>query len=169
MRRRAAHATRRIIPHRLGTVAGRLRTTAARHSGAVLQAARSNLLSFGLMLLMSVLILMLLINFGSQVVQSARLETDRAALETAVEDLRRDNDTLLGAVEYAESDVNVERIAREQLNYARDGDIVILPQVTLPTPTPAPQVATPAPLPLPAPNWQRWYGALFPSGDTVTR
>ncbi len=161
MRRRAAHATKRLIPWQVSTILPRVRAVIVHHSAAALQAARTSALSLGLMLVMIVLIMMLLINFGNQVMQSARLEADRAALQAEVASLAQENTQLQAAVEYAESDVNVERIAREQLNYARADDTVVLPQINLPVPAPLPEPALALPEPTQVPNWQRWYSALF--------
>ncbi|NJM06069.1 septum formation initiator family protein [Candidatus Gracilibacteria bacterium] len=108
------------------------------------------------------LIGILLVSFINQVIQSANLEAQRAALEVEVAELRRNNDELRAAVDYAESDVNVERIAREQLGYAREGDIVVLPQLVVPTPAATPPPAATA---LEAPptraNALRWWDILL--------
>ncbi len=114
-----------------------------------------------LTLALALLTLSLLINFGGQVLQSARLEARKLSLATEVALLEAENQQLLGAVEYAESDANVERIAREQLGYAREGDIVILPQEPLPTPEPPAAVPTPLPPSVSTPNWQRWWLTFF--------
>ncbi|MEI8167805.1 MAG: septum formation initiator family protein, partial [Chloroflexales bacterium] len=76
------------------------------------------------------------------------------------------NTHLEGAVTYTESDVYVEQVAREQLGYARDGDIVILPRLVAPTPAPTPNPAAPpvSPATVPTtPNWQRWWRAFAPA------
>lgn len=117
----------------------------------------------GVTLVLAMLTLSLMFNFGSQVIQSAQLEARRASLAAEVAQFATQNQQLLGVVEYAESDANVERVAREQLGYARDGDIVILPQVPLPTPTPTAEKPSVQPAIIPAPNWQRWWRALFPA------
>lgn len=106
--------------------------------------------------------LSLLINFGTQVLQSTRLEARRASLATEVTQLETGNRQLQGEVEFAESNANVERVAREQLGYTREGEIVVLPQ--FPTPTPVPTTATSEALPPPVelPNWRRWWAAFFP-------
>jgi cell division protein FtsB len=121
------------------------------------------LLSICLGAIMVALIGLLIANFVGQVMQSARLEASRAALQVEVDQLRAEQRTLEGAVDYAESDVNVERIAREQLGYARDGDTVILPQIAAPTPAPPiSPAAAPAPTPAPAAsNVRRWWDAFF--------
>lgn len=107
----------------------------------------------------------LLINFSSQVLQATRLETRRGTLATEVALLEAENQALQGAVEYAESNANVERVAREQLGYTRAGDTVLLPQ--FPVATPVPTAAPPAALPPPArePNWRQWWGAFFPPSN----
>lgn len=151
------------MPRSLSVAVPKLGAAMLHHSRGALAAARGSVLSLGLMLIMAVLIVMLLVNFGTQVVQSARLESNRAALQAEVDRLRYETMQLEGAVEFAESDVNVERVAREQLNYAREGDQVILPQVTLPPAAPAPEAIAPLPEPAVVPNWQRWYQVLFPT------
>ncbi len=116
-------------------------------------------------LALALLTLSLLINFGGQVLQSTRLEARRVSLATEVAQLEAENRALESAVEYAESNVNVERVAREQLGYTREGDIVILPQFPAAVPTPTavpPEVVS---LPVRPPNWQQWWSAFFP-GDT---
>jgi cell division protein FtsB len=164
MKRKRQHATRQMLrlPTRrlsapgVGALVGRL-ALVARSGGR-------GLLSLGLGAIMVALIGLLIANFVGQVLQSARLEASRAALEAEVDQLTAEQSTLKAGVAYAESDVNVERIAREQLGYARDGDTVILPQVAAatPAPTPAP-AAAPEPTPSPAPNWRRWWEAFFPA------
>jgi cell division protein FtsB len=133
-----------------------------------MQAAWSELggsiLSLGLGLLMLTLIILLLANFVGQVIQNARLEDQRIALEAEVAALEARNATRAGAIAFAESDVSVELLARERLGFARDGDTVLLPQ--LPPVAPAPAAPAPAPDPppaeAPAPNWMRWWRAFFP-------
>lgn len=102
----------------------------------------------------------LLINFINQVLQSAHLEEKQITLATEVAQLQAENLVLEGAVEYAESDMHVERVAREQLGYAREGDIVVLPQIILTTPTPTNTLPQVLPTPTPRPNWQRWWDAF---------
>lgn len=117
-------------------------------------------------LAVALLTLSLLINFGNQVLQSTRLESRKALLSTEVAQLEAENGALHSAVEYAESDANVERVAREQLGYTREGDIVILPQFLAPTPAPTPVPQESAPLPVAEANWLRWWEAFFPPAET---
>jgi cell division protein FtsB len=114
-------------------------------------------------LTLGVLTLSLLYNFTNQVIQSARLEARRVELEESVAQLEAENFRLQGAVEYAESDAHIERMARERLNYAREGDVVVLPLIPAPTPVaPAAAGESPeaVPRPTPEPNWQGWWSAF---------
>lgn len=167
MKRKRDHATRRvlkILPRRSrtpsdGAVIGNLAMLA--RSGS------RGLISLVLGAVMLGLIGLLIANFVGQVMQSARLESERSALQAEVDQLRSEQSQMQAAVAYAESDVHVEQIAREQLGYARDGDTVILPQIAAPTPSPTVSAPAPTPMPTPVPtsipNWQRWWGSFFPS------
>jgi cell division protein FtsB len=156
MRRKTAHATKRLVPRSISIAIPHLFARVIAYCQGFITTARSSIVSLTLMSLMAVLIVMLMINFGNQVVQSARLESDRSALQADVDLLRNETEQLAAAVEHAESDVHVERVAREQLNYAREGDIVVLPQVAIPTPAPTAPPVAPLPEAPTVPNWQRW-------------
>lgn len=105
----------------------------------------------------------LLASFVGQVITSAQMERHKEALRAEIAQLAAENAALQDQIAYAESPAYAERIAREQLGYAREGDTVILP--TFPDPTATPATPTPAPLPTasPEPNWRGWVRALFPS------
>ncbi len=113
------------------------------------------------MLVLVVLTLSLVVHFVRQVVQSTHLDARRIALETENALIEEELVSLRGAVDYAGSDVYVERMAREQLGYAHEGDVVLVPQfeVTDEETTPAPAAL---PLPSPAPNWHLWWRSLNP-------
>jgi hypothetical protein len=117
---------------------------------------------------MLLLMLSLVIHFVNQVLQSAHLETQRAELEAEVAQLEAENQYLLGAVEYVESDLYIERVAREELGYAREGETVVLPVFVAPTPTPPPTTpeAEVPPSPTPQPNWHGWWQSFFPEGKS---
>jgi cell division protein FtsB len=112
-------------------------------------------------LVLLLITLSLLVSFGEQVVQGARMEQQRRDAEAEVAQLRAERDRLEASLAYAESDVYVEQRAREMLNLAREGDTVILPQLPPPAPTatPEPEAVPPPPA---APNWQKWWHAFFP-------
>jgi cell division protein FtsB len=128
-------------------------------------------------LVLGLLTLSLLFNFTQQVIQSAALEAQRATLEARVNTLEAENLHMQGVVAYAESDAYVEHTARERLGFAREGDIVLLPQYVTPTPAagaapaegfadapgdqPLEEIALPAIEPPPVtPNWQGWWEAF---------
>ncbi|NJL34074.1 MAG: septum formation initiator family protein [Chloroflexaceae bacterium] len=87
-------------------------------------------------LALAALTISLMVNFVHQVIQSANLEARRVELQAEAARMETENQQLRGAVEFAESDAYVERIAREQLGYAREGEVVIVPELLLPSPTP---------------------------------
>jgi cell division protein FtsB len=120
--------------------------------------------SLGLGALMLMFIGLLVANFIGQIMQSAALEARRDELAAEVTTMQAENANLEGAVAFTESDVYVERVAREQLGYAREGDTVILPQELLADAPvePAADDDSAVPEAPAAPNWRLWWQALFP-------
>lgn len=114
---------------------------------------------------MVVLSLWMLASFVGQVITSAEIERRRVALESEIARLERENSALSGEVAYAESPAYAERIAREQLGFAREGDTVVLPTFPDVTPAPAESAAPPIPAPTPRSNLSAWAGALFPAAE----
>lgn len=106
--------------------------------------------------------LWMLANFVGQVITSAQMERRAEELQAEITKIAAENEHLKEQVAYAESPVYAERIAREQLNYAREGDTVILPTFPDITPTPLAPTAVPLPPIVSEPNWQGWMRALFP-------
>lgn len=106
--------------------------------------------------------LWLLASFVGQVITSAQMERRKQELQAENAQIEAENEHLKAQVAYAESPVYADRIAREQLGYAREGDTVILP--TFPESTTVAIAPTPAPLPAsaPQPNWRGWVQAFFP-------
>jgi cell division protein FtsB len=106
--------------------------------------------------------LWLLSSFVGQVITGAQMDRRAAELQGEIGQLEAERNQLATQVAYAESPAYAEKIAREQLGYARDGDTVVLP--TLPEATPTPAVPTPAPIAAPPreANWRAWLHALFP-------
>ncbi len=122
-------------------------------------------LALGLAALIVAFISLLLVNFVQQVIQAAVLDARYATLSAEVAELKATNDQLATAVAYSESPAYVERIAREQLGYGREGDVVIRPYLA-PTSQSSvePGLANDAP---PRPersveNWRLWWWAFFP-------
>ncbi|WP_129631171.1 FtsB family cell division protein [Candidatus Oscillochloris fontis] len=169
MKAKRPHATRRILPNWRHVV--RRRSAVEGHTifarlAALARSGGRGLASLLVGAVMLTLIGLLIANFIGQVMLSARLEAQRAALAAEVDQIRAENRQLEAAVDFAESDANVERIAREQLGYARDGDMVLMVQTPPPLPTTSASSdgSTLSPLPPepPAPNWHRWWTAFFP-------
>jgi cell division protein FtsB len=104
----------------------------------------------------------MLFGIVGQVITGAQLEQQRAEAQAEVSKLKAENASLQGDVDYAESPAYAEKVARDELILARDGDTVILP--TYPDVTATAVLPTPAPLPNPTaqPNWRGWQQALFP-------
>lgn len=133
----------------------------------MLRLGGASALSLALGGLMTLLIGLLIVNFVGQVIQNARLEHRRLELEAEVARIQAENAVLAGAVAFTESDVYAERVAREQLGYAREGDVVIFPREARPTATPSVVSEIPAPEPVPTPiaNWRLWWWAFFPPSE----
>lgn len=167
MKRKQRHATRSFFGLPRRRRAGAAAALSSEQILGVLRLSGKSALTIALAALMMIFIGLLLVNFVGQVMQSARLEQRRAALEAEVAQIRAENIAFEGAVAFTESDVYVERVAREQLGYAREGDIVILPRLvppaSAPAPEPAPDPATPALAPRPPENWRLWWRAFFPA------
>jgi len=108
---------------------------------------------------------LLMVNFINQVVQSASLDEHKAILAAEVTELALANQQLAAAVAYSQSPAYVERIAREQLGYGREGDLVIRPY---PAPTSQSAVGadstddTTLRSARSVENWRLWWWAFFP-------
>ena len=105
-------------------------------------------------------------HFVGQVIEAARMDHHIAEQQATNVRFEAENAALEERVIYAESPAYAEQIAREQLGYAREGDMVILP--TLPEQAAIPSAAAPAPLPPPRlePNWRGWLHAFFSPSPT---
>lgn len=103
------------------------------------------------------------VNLVNQLVIARHLERELAAANDQVASLQATTQALAARLEYERSDAAAEAWARD-LGFAREGDVVIVPErVPEVAPTTVPAVApSPVPLPPPLPNWQRWWQAFFP-------
>jgi cell division protein FtsB len=103
--------------------------------------------------------------FVSLVWQGKQQEQEIARGQTAIALQQEQNRRLKEELEYAESDAYVEKMARERLGMARDGEVILIPEIVVRTQTPLPAVARQPAAPAPAgvSNWRRWLAAL--SGD----
>lgn len=113
-------------------------------------------------IIMVVVFLLFAVNFVNQIIRQAQLEQYRDALASEVTQLAARNDALRDHVEYIESSEYAELVAREQLGYARPGDIVMMPtypnQITERQESSTMSQATTVPInEVTQPNWQRWW------------
>jgi cell division protein FtsB len=116
-------------------------------------------------IIMVVVFLLFVVNFVNQIIRQAQLEQyrDTLALEVSQQVVR--NAELKQQVEYVESSEYAELVAREQLGYARPGDIVMMPTYpnqtsdSVGTSMTMQEVTTTTQLPA-QPNWQRWWQFL---------
>ena len=100
-------------------------------------------------------------NFVVQVVRQTQLEQYRDRIAQNVVRLRDQNTTLSRSVTYFESRDYAESVAREQLGYARTGDIVMMPTFPDKLSTTAPvDPVIPTPAAPTEPNWLRWWNML---------
>lgn len=116
-------------------------------------------------IIMVVVFLLFAVNFVNQIIRQAQLEQYRDSLEREISELVNRNADMRQQVEYVESSEYVELVAREQLGYARPGDVVMMPTFPNQTSdTTALAVTTQASTTLPSmptqPNWQRWWQFL---------
>lgn len=116
-------------------------------------------------IIMVVIFLLFAVNFVNQIIRQAQLEQYRDSLAVAVSQQVVRNATLKQQVEYVESSEYAELVAREQLGYARTGDVVMMPtypnQISESVDSPTMLQGTLATMPMPAqPNWQRWWQFL---------
>ena len=166
MKRPPRHATRSLF----GLLPARRRPALSSDTQATdrlldaLQLGGRSALSLAVAAVMLVFIGLLVVNFVGQVIQSAGPEAQRSALEAEVAQMRAANSAIEGGVAFTESDVYVERVAREQLGYAREGEMVILPRLVAAAAAAPAAAALEAPFITPTmPNWQLWWRALFPT------
>ncbi|NCC33773.1 MAG: septum formation initiator family protein [Chloroflexia bacterium] len=169
MKRRLQHARRRLFarPHvRRQTTGFRLRADSML---GMLHLSGKSALTVGLALVMMTFIALLIVNFVGQVMQSGRLEAQRIESEAELQRIHAENARLEGAVAFTESDVYVERAARDHLSYAYPDDTVILPRLVTPVPADDPVSEAPEPSILSETvrreNWRLWWEAFFPAAS----
>ncbi len=90
---------------------------------------------------------LILIATAQRAVESYQMSLQVEAVRKEVVDLRQQNVELQASIARRRSDAAVEKVAREELNLVRPGDVPVI--VIAPTAQPTP-VATPRPTPTPA-------------------
>jgi cell division protein FtsB len=114
------------------------------------------------------------VNFGELIVRGAEVQQKIEKQRELNQAHRAEKEHLEALLSYYQSPVHVEMVAREQLGYAREGDVVLLPQFvaappvepSAPADAPPATAPTPAALPTPTPNLVRWWQAYFPAPDS---
>jgi len=109
------------------------------------------------------------VGFIGQVTTGAQLERRVETYRAEITAIAATNTAVARMVQYAASPAYAERVARETLGYARDGDVILLParlqRAATPTATIAPAAETTpddsVALPRQRPNWQRWLDVLL--------
>lgn len=109
------------------------------------------------------------VGFIGQVTTGAQLERRVMAYRAEITAIAATNTAIARMVQYAASPAYAERVARETLGYAREGDAVLLParlqRAATPTATiaaePEPPPDDPGSLVRLRPNWQRWLDVLL--------
>lgn len=102
------------------------------------------------------------VNLVNQLVIARHLERELAAANDQVASLQATTQALEARLEYERSDAAAETWARD-LGFAREGDVVIVPERAPEVALATAPAAVPSPVPLPPPpNWQRWWQAFFP-------
>jgi cell division protein FtsB len=104
----------------------------------------------------------LLMSFVGQVMTGAQMDRDKATLAVTITSLEDEKARLTAQVAYVGSSAYADKVAREQLGMAHEGDVVVVP--SFPEATATPVHSTPVPLPPPPsePNWRGWARALAP-------
>lgn len=108
--------------------------------------------------------LILAINFSSRIAAGQPLAERYEAVRQEVEQLQREQATLIALRDQSESDAFVEAWARSEGKMVREGEILIVPVPVgaraMPTPVPLPTVPVQTVPPQPQ-NWRLWWSLFF--------
>jgi cell division protein FtsB len=105
--------------------------------------------------------LTLLVGFAYKITTYDQIKQQAQALQDKLERVQTEHHELELRKAYVQTDAYVEKVAREDLNYGRFGDSVVMVKhvpgvASPPTPQPAEQVDS-----RDGPQWQAWYDLLF--------
>ncbi|WP_162909841.1 septum formation initiator family protein [Aggregatilinea lenta] len=111
--------------------------------------------------------LLLVINFSGRIARGQQMETARRQLQSTLDVLQIQSESLQRERDYAASDASIEEWAHQEGKMVREGEILIIPipggGQAEPTPTPTPPALIIAP-PTPQqdePNWSLWWNLFF--------
>ncbi len=105
----------------------------------------------------------MVIDFGRKAAANYRIWCEETRLEREIALARHEQELLLARKDYVQTDDYVEKVAREELKWARPGETVIIVR-----PIPHRSTLTPQPTPPPArpqarSHWQEWWALFFDS------
>ncbi len=129
---------------------------------------RSNQLS-GVQVMFAAIVaigLILGIQFTSRLAAIQPLEDAYNSVQVEIDQLRRDQQALIGERDFAQSDAFVEQWARGEGKMTRPGEVLVVPMPAGGTPVPPPAAAAPANVnttPPEADPWTRWWWLFFDS------
>lgn len=110
-------------------------------------------------------VLFVLLIVGGKSVQGYELRQEARAVETRIDNFKKENRRLSTELQYYRSDEYIEKVAREELGLIRPGDVAVAIVSPEDRQSPA-RAAKPTPVPTPgssptkSANWQRWM-SLF--------
>ncbi len=107
--------------------------------------------------------LFLVVDFARRTAATYRIKGEAARLEEEVRAIHARRQALEAQLNYVKSDAYVEEVARTQLKWARQGEIVVVVMAT-PMPVPPPTAEGEAPPPenfVPRTPWEAWWSVFF--------
>lgn len=105
------------------------------------QSAKTPIAQFVAIIALSISIF-LVVDLGRRAAANYRVQREAERLSQEVERARQEQEALQARLEYAQSDLRVEEVARRDLKWARPGETVV---VVLPTPEVIPQAPAQTP------------------------
>ena len=107
--------------------------------------------------------LFLVVDFARRTAATYRIKGEAARLEEEVSEVHTRRQTLEARLTYVKSDAYVEEVARTQLKWARQGEIVVVVMATpMPVPPPAAEGEVPSPENfVPRTPWEAWWSVFF--------
>jgi cell division protein FtsB len=104
----------------------------------------------------------MIVDFGRKATANYRVQREEIRLEQETATEKAQHEALLARKEYVQTDEYIEHVAREELKWVRQGEIVVvpIPLNSKPLPTPEPSLALSKPLQGES-HWQEWWTLFF--------
>ncbi|MGQ9628099.1 MAG: FtsB family cell division protein [Anaerolineae bacterium] len=125
---------------------------------------RPALISFAqfVAIVVATIVLSLVVDFGRKAAANYRIQQERERLRLEVAAAQEEYQRLLERKAYVRTDEYVEKVAREELKWAKPGETVVviktIPRRAFPAPPP---VQESPPVVKRASHWQEWLALLF--------